>query len=95
MLEKQTILKDCVSSIVTCDRVKKLKPDAEPILKCIEELNVNTNNACYIGDAYNDMCAASSAGVDFIAIERYNNCAFNTEMKVRDLTEIINNFDNR
>ena len=76
------------SSIITCDKVKNLKPNPEPILKCLEETNTCKEDFVYIGDAKNDWMSACNAGVDFIAIERYNNCQFDAKTKVHSLLDI-------
>lgn len=43
----------------------KHKPDPEPILKCLDILNVKPEEALYIGDTYNDYLASKNANVDF------------------------------
>jgi len=75
-------------SIITCDKVKNLKPNAEPILKCLEETGSTKEDFVYIGDAKNDWMSACNAGVDFIACERYDNCKFDAKIKVHSLLDI-------
>ena len=41
------------------------KPHPEPLLKCIEKLNLNPDEVIYIGDAYSDYEAAKNACIDF------------------------------
>lgn len=77
------------SSIVTVDRVTKLKPDAEPVNLCLKELGVNKDEMVFIGDAKNDWMSAVNAGVDFIAIERYDNCKYDAKVKVHSLLDIL------
>ena len=89
MISKDQRMQGVVSSIITCDKVKFLKPDPEPIKKCLEELHLEPSEAVYIGDAKNDMVASERANVDFICVERYNNCTFECETIVHDLREII------
>ena len=78
----------CFKSIITCDKVTNLKPDPEPILKCLEETESSKEEFVYIGDAKNDWMAACNAGVDFIACERYDNCKFGAKTKVHSLLDI-------
>lgn len=65
---------DCVSkgldsfmiSRVLAEDTEKHKPDPEPLLKCINQLNLKSNEVCYIGDAYSDYLASNAAEIDFI-----------------------------
>lgn len=41
------------------------KPHPEPILKCLERLNLTAGEVLYVGDAPTDLEAAGNAGVDF------------------------------
>lgn len=41
------------------------KPHPEPILKCLERLQLEAGDVLYVGDAYTDMLAARAAGVDY------------------------------
>lgn len=74
------------NSVITSDKVKCLKPDPESINMCISELNVDKENVVYVGDAYNDLLASQNASIDYIEIDRYNSCNFQTEV-------ILNNID--
>jgi len=87
ILEKAGI-RQYFETIVTSDRVKELKPSKEPILLALKELGVTNKEAVYIGDAKNDYLAATNASVDFISIERYNNCNFNPPIVVKSFDEI-------
>lgn len=86
---KGTEIGNVFDSIITCDVVTNLKPDPEPIIKCLEQLNLNSDEVVYIGDAKNDYLASKNANVDFICIERYNNCDFSCENIIHSLKEII------
>lgn len=44
----------------------KHKPDPEPLLMCLNRLNLNNNEVCYVGDSYSDYLASSASGIDFI-----------------------------
>ncbi|WP_088072692.1 HAD family hydrolase [Gottfriedia luciferensis] len=50
--------------ICACDTVKH-KPNPDPLLACLEKLNVQNDEAIYIGDSIYDMQCAKSAGVKF------------------------------
>lgn len=41
------------------------KPHPEPLLNCLEQLNVSTDEAIYIGDSIYDFQCATAAGVKF------------------------------
>ena len=84
-----TEIENVFNSIITCDVVTNLKPDPEPINKCLEQLKLNCDEVVYIGDAKNDYLASKNANVDFICVERYNNCNFTCENKINSLKEII------
>lgn len=53
------------SVTVTADDTKKHKPDPEPILQVIQELQANPNETIYIGDMQTDLQAAHAAGIRF------------------------------
>ncbi len=76
------------SSIITSDKISKLKPNPDPIYMCLEETGFKKEDMVYIGDARNDWMAAVNTGVDFIAVERYNNCAFPAKKKIENLAEL-------
>ncbi|MET3194699.1 HAD family hydrolase [Bacillus sp. OAE603] len=50
--------------ICACDTVKH-KPNPDPLLACLEILDVPNDSAIYIGDSIYDMHCAKSAGVKF------------------------------
>ena len=50
--------------VITCDCVKKKKPDAEGLLECLKVLNVKKENCLYIGDNNIDVEFAQNASVD-------------------------------
>lgn len=41
------------------------KPHPEPLLKCLEKLNLKSEEVIYVGDAYSDYEASKNAHVDF------------------------------
>lgn len=77
------------TSVVTSDRLSILKPNPDPILKALQELDVNPDEAIYFGDAKNDYIASKSANVDFICIERYHNCDFECDVIINSFDELI------
>lgn len=54
-----------MSIVILEDDTKHHKPHPEPLLKCIEKLNLNPDEVIYIGDAYSDYEAAKNAHIDF------------------------------
>lgn len=53
------------SVAILAEDTNKHKPDPEPLLKCLEQLNIDAKDAIYIGDALSDYQAAKNAGMDF------------------------------
>ena len=54
--------------IVAMEDTEKHKPNPEPLLKACNQLNVEPNEAVYIGDYIRDFEMARNAGTDFIGI---------------------------
>lgn len=52
-------------AVVCADDTIKHKPDPDPLLLCLEKLNVSNQETVYIGDSIYDMQCAHSAGVKF------------------------------
>lgn len=50
---------------ILADDTTKHKPDPEPLLKCLDHLNIEAEDAIYIGDSLSDYQAASNAKMDF------------------------------
>lgn len=57
-----------LSPVITRDEVENLKPDPEGILKAINDLTLERQDAVYVGDSVIDIQAARSAGVACIAL---------------------------
>lgn len=55
-----------VNVIVAREDSERLKPDPEPLLKCIELLGARISEAVFIGDRERDRITAKRAGVQFI-----------------------------
>lgn len=75
--------------IITCDDVKKTKPDPEGILKIMDKLNVKTDEVLVVGDLTVDIQAAMAAGVHALGITH----GFGTpaELKEAGATRVIEN----
>lgn len=56
------------SSIVTADMCVNHKPDPEPLLKCLNELNADMDESIYIGDTSFDIECAKNTGVKSILV---------------------------
>lgn len=50
---------------ILAEDTQKHKPDPEPLLQCVKELQLDVNDVIYIGDALSDYLAAKNAGIDF------------------------------
>ena len=59
----QTNMEELFDCIVTSDDTTVHKPNAEPLLLALEQLNVSTNEAIYIGDHENDIIAGNNANM--------------------------------
>jgi haloacid dehalogenase superfamily, subfamily IA, variant 3 with third motif having DD or ED/haloacid dehalogenase superfamily, subfamily IA, variant 1 with third motif having Dx(3-4)D or Dx(3-4)E len=53
---------------VTSDQVSRPKPDAEPVLTALQQLNVPPTQAIMIGDTFNDLEAGQNAGTRIGAV---------------------------
>ncbi len=58
--------KDSFTILISLDDVKKPKPDPEGILIALKKLNVEPNEAVYLGDAITDFQAGKAAGVQTV-----------------------------
>lgn len=54
-----------MATAILANDTKKHKPDPEPLLACLEKLEIKPEEAIYIGDAYSDYQASKNAGVAF------------------------------
>ncbi|HBX00766.1 MAG TPA: phosphoglycolate phosphatase, partial [Gammaproteobacteria bacterium] len=66
-------------SVISGDTATQPKPAADPILLCLDELNVGIDQALMVGDSLADVGAAKAAGVD-VACFRHG---YNHGMDVR------------
>ncbi|HET7580558.1 MAG TPA: HAD family hydrolase [Bacillales bacterium] len=66
-------MEDLFDMTVTGDEVSKPKPDPEGILKIMRALNTSPDEAIFIGDSNNDICAGKSAGVETIGVQWLEN----------------------
>ena len=63
---EQLGLNDYFSEIITASHTDKHKPHPDnPLLACLDNLEVDKNSAIYIGDSIYDLQCAKSAGVKF------------------------------
>lgn len=51
--------------IISASDTKKHKPHPEPLMECLERMNINKENTIYIGDSIYDLQCAKSVGVKF------------------------------
>jgi pyrophosphatase PpaX len=61
-------LRDFFDVIVTADDTERHKPDPEPILFALAQLDAAPADAAYVGDSPFDVGAARAAGVHAIAV---------------------------
>ncbi len=65
---KQLSIFDMFDAIITPDDVSKPKPDAEPTLKALSDLDSLAEESLFIGDAVYDRISAEQAKVDFALV---------------------------
>ncbi|WP_042351534.1 HAD family hydrolase [Bacillus massiliigorillae] len=58
-------LHDHFAEIITASHTEKHKPHPEPLLACMEKLDVQRDHVIYIGDSIYDLQCAKGAGVKF------------------------------
>lgn len=64
---KEHNLESCIDTVIGCEEVNKKKPDPEGIIKCLEELGIDPEEALYVGDQESDIQASKNACVKVIA----------------------------
>lgn len=77
-------------SVVGADRCDRAKPDPDPVLLCLRELESNPRDAIMIGDGENDVKAGLRAGTDALFIDRKNKGIFFRKAEtISDMKEIL------
>lgn len=61
-------LDDAVHTVVTSDDTERHKPAPDPVLKALERLGVQPDEAIYIGDTVFDLSCGRAAGVQVAAV---------------------------
>lgn len=61
---------DCFGSVVGFDRCANGKPDPQPIILCLKELNSDASTAVMIGDSMSDVKAGHRACIDTAFLNR-------------------------
>jgi len=70
------------------ENVEHPKPHPEPILKTLDLMNIEkTSNVWMVGDTHLDLIAASSAGVNSVAVL----CGYGQEEELKEFTSFISN----
>jgi pyrophosphatase PpaX len=54
--------------VVAYDHVKKVKPDPEPIMLALEQLNAKPEEAMMVGDNFHDILAGKNAGTKTVGV---------------------------
>lgn len=67
-LEINDLLKD-MDVIMTPEKTKKHKPDAEPVIEACKELGIKTKEAIMVGDSNYDILSGNKAGCYTIAVD--------------------------
>ncbi len=80
--------------VVCIDDVKNPKPNAEPLLKIIENAHVDSSDALFLGDTCFDIQCAKNANIDFILAlwgsdEKYKNLCDNYFSHPKEICSII------
>ena len=68
--DKYPELEKLIAATVTGDDTERRKPLPDPLIICMQRLNVSPDSAVYFGDAKNDFLSAKAAGVDFFYVDR-------------------------
>ncbi len=98
---KRLRILDLFDCIIGRDDVKMLKPDSEPIIKAIKNLNGNKEDTVMIGDSIVDIEAGKNADVSTIWFSSKSNQNFhihinddqmNPDIKIRHFSELKNIF---
>jgi phosphoglycolate phosphatase len=76
----------CFDMVVTALDVTRPKPDPESMNRILQALNLNPDEALYVGDSIIDLQAAESSGVRFVA---YKNTAISTGIAIDDHRDIL------
>ena len=58
-------------SVVGRDRVAFPKPDPEPVMLCLSEMDASPERSVMVGDSINDVLAGKGAGLFSVLINRY------------------------
>ncbi len=77
--------------IVTKDDCKLLKPDPQPYLNCLEQLNLSNNEVVVIEDSEYGVCSAKSANMFCIEFnENPNHCNADAQIKIiEDVFDVL------
>ncbi len=85
-----------MQATILADDTDKHKPDPQPLLECLKRLQMNPEEAIYIGDAKSDELASLNAHIDFgyakwgnVNKEEMKDAAFVFEQPL-DLLELLN-----
>ncbi|MGL4849286.1 MAG: HAD family hydrolase, partial [Clostridium sp.] len=62
---EKTDLHKYMTNVVLAEDTENHKPHPEPLLKAVENLNINPNESIYVGDTLADFKASNLAGMDF------------------------------
>ncbi|MGL5415019.1 MAG: HAD family hydrolase [Clostridium sp.] len=62
---EKTNLHKYMTNVVLMEDTKNHKPHPEPLIKALENLNINSSEALYVGDTIADFKASNLAGMDF------------------------------
>ncbi len=84
-------LKERLDAVVTEDDVKNPKPDAEPVLKALEQLEVTPNEAVFVGDSLYDVESSRKAGVKMIGVSWGARSA--EELRSSGVEQVVDSWD--
>lgn len=83
LLLRETGVESYLEAIVGADQVNAAKPAPDLLYRLLEKLEVNREQACYVGDSVFDEKAAQAAGVLFIGYKRKGN------RTIQQMTELL------
>ena len=77
------------SIVIGNKETRRHKPFPDPILKCLEELGVDKEGVCYVGDGQDDMTSAVAAGVHPILLDRRREYDQEKYKKIYSLLDLL------
>ncbi len=83
-------------AIVTIDDVKNGKPDTEPYLKAINQMNIKPEQTVVVGDIDNDLIPSKNLGCVSVLVDHgLKKKSSHKDYEIKDIHEILNIIDEK